>query len=185
MKKVIIFDMDGTLFDTASANYHAYKDAIKCSGVDFSISEDEFIKTCYGKNYRDFLINTYHISGDLAEKIHNVKCCNYYRFIEKYAICNEFLFDVIEGIKDRYSIVLFTTAAKKNTYKLLKYFNKEDIFDLIITAEDVDEMKPQKEGFIKILEYFGVGPSDVVFFDDSKDCIETADELGIKSYMVI
>lgn len=185
MKKVLIFDMDGTLFYTARANYHAYKEAIEFSGCNCSISEDEFIKACYGKNYKDFLVSVYHVNDSLVEKIHSVKCCNYDKFIEKYAKCNEFLFDVIESIKERYSIVLFTTAAKNNTYKLLEYFEKKSIFDLVVTADDVNEMKPQKEGFIKILEHFGAEPSDVVFFDDSKDCIETAGTLGIKSYMVI
>ena len=33
MKKLVLFDLDGTLFDTGDVNYYAYKDALAPFGI--------------------------------------------------------------------------------------------------------------------------------------------------------
>ena len=52
-KKLAIFDMDGTLFDTVPANQAAYAVALAPYGV--SLSVEDFALHCNGRYYRDFL----------------------------------------------------------------------------------------------------------------------------------
>ena len=51
--KMIICDLDGTLFDTSEVNYQAYKKSLYEIGYELSYSF--FIKECYGKHYKEFL----------------------------------------------------------------------------------------------------------------------------------
>ena len=46
--KLIICDLDGTLFDTRRVNYMAYKEAIIKLGLPMNTSYDEYIKKCWG-----------------------------------------------------------------------------------------------------------------------------------------
>ncbi|MBR3516851.1 MAG: HAD hydrolase-like protein [Lachnospiraceae bacterium] len=187
MKKnrLAIFDMDGTLFDTVRANYESYKDAVIKTVGDCGILLDDFKDKCFGKNYKVFLRDIFKVDDSLFETIHDAKCASYMDYIKEYVVENTFLFDVICGLKDTYYIALLTTASKKNTYELLDVFNKRDVFDLILTSEDVHKLKPDGEGFIKSMQYFGVDPCDTVIFDDSDDCLNTARELNIDCYKVI
>ena len=45
--KMIICDLDGTLFDTSEVNYQAYKKSLNEMGYELNYSF--FIKECYGK----------------------------------------------------------------------------------------------------------------------------------------
>ena len=51
--KLIIVDLDGTLFDTKDVNYHAYKEAIAPYGYDMDYKY--YCEFCNGRHYLDFL----------------------------------------------------------------------------------------------------------------------------------
>ena len=51
--KLVIVDLDGTLFDTKDVNYHAYKEAIAPYGYDMDYKY--YCEFCNGRYYLDFL----------------------------------------------------------------------------------------------------------------------------------
>lgn len=57
--KLVIVDLDGTLFDTKDVNYHAYKDAISPYG--FDIDYKYYCEFCNGRHYLDFLPQLQHV----------------------------------------------------------------------------------------------------------------------------
>lgn len=59
-----------------------------------------------------------------------------------------------------------------------KIINMENIFDLIITGEDVVKTKPDPEIFFKCMRYFNVMPKETVIFEDSDIGIEAAKDTG-------
>ena len=71
-------------------------------------------------------------------------------------------------------MAVVTTASKKNTYEILEYFQKKELFDLIITQEDIKKPKPDPEGFIKAMKYFNASPSNTIILEDSEVGIEAA-----------
>lgn len=183
--KLAIFDMDGTLFDTAEANYEAYKNAVEKVAGKCTIGWNAFKEECFGKNYKIFLKDVFGLSNALIENVHEAKCSCYMKYVRKYVVENKFLFDVIGSIKDRYYIALLTTASTLNTYELLDEFVRTGLFDLIITGEDVKKLKPNVEGIEKAMLYFNVDSQNTVLFDDSEECINAAKHMGIDGYKVI
>ena len=77
-------------------------------------------------------------------------------------------------MRPRYKIALVTTASRKNTYQLLEYTEKTALFDLILTAEDVKKHKPDPEGFLKAINFFGAKEEDCIIFEDSDVGVEAA-----------
>ena len=120
---------------------------------------------------------------ELIEKVHEDKIKLYETNLNK-ARQNDKLFDLIEHIKSSYNIALVTTANKKNTNQIIKTFNKEEIFDLIITREDVKNSKPNPEGFNKAIQYFGLKPEDTIIFEDSEVGITAARQSGATVFVV-
>ena len=111
------------------------------------------------------------------EKIHGIKKELYSKYL-KYAKINKNLFDMLEVMKNFYHIALVTTASKKNTEEILRYFKKRDLFEFIISAEDVKNKKPDPEGFVKAMNYFNITPKDTIIFEDSNSGIEAAIKSG-------
>lgn len=172
--KLILCDLDGTLFDTLEVNYHSYKEALKM--LHCKIEYDFFLEKCYGKYYKDFL-SKLNFSMEEIEKIHRIKKELYSKYL-KYAKINKNLFDMLEVMKKFYHIALVTTASEKNTKEILNFFNKKELFELIISAEDVKNKKPDPEGFIKAMDYFNVIPENTIIFEDSNVGIEAAIKSG-------
>lgn len=181
MKKLALFDLDGTLFNTNDANYFAYNTALEEYG--YSINYEYYSEYCNGRHYTVFLPNILNNDEELIEEIHNRKKELYHTFLNK-VIVNEHLFNIIESIKKEYYVAIVTTASRKNTFEILDYFRKKELFDLILTQEDISKPKPNPEGFVKAMNYFNIEPKDTLIFEDSPVGIEAANKSGGTVFVV-
>lgn len=179
--KLAIFDLDGTLFDTKEINYLSYKQAI--NEVGFELDYEFFCTSCNGKHYKEFLSEIVTENENLLEKIHKRKK-ELYNSNLKVARMNKHLFVMIDLIKCDYHLALVTTASRKNCEDILRYFGKYDIFDLILTQEDVTNIKPHPEGFLKAMKYFKVIPEMTIIYEDSKVGIEAAHRSNANVFIV-
>lgn len=168
-------DLDGTLIDTLEANYHAYKEALNEYG--FDITRDQYAQKCDGRSYRDFLPEV--LGGDMfyIEVIHERKI-DFYEKCLKYAKVNYHLVNILRAIKADYYIALVTTASKKNTMSILQYFELENLFDRIVTQEDVEVCKPAPDCYIETRQWFGVKTENTIIFEDSPSGILAAQGSG-------
>ena len=174
--KLAIFDLDGTLFDTKDVNYNAYQNAIRMAKIDVKIDYDDFCKLYNGKNYREFLPKVIpNISEEQLKKIHNFKKNIYQEHLDK-AKKNDLLFSMIEEIKEKFYISIVTNASKKNVKDILEKFSVKNLFDLLITQEDVKNPKPSAEGFLKAMNYFNISKENTIIFEDSEIGIQAANK---------
>ncbi len=178
--KLALFDLDGTLFNTDDVNYTAYRDAFADFGVE--LDRDYFVKECNGRHYKEFVPR---IMGgtEHMEEIHEKKKANYAGNL-KYARRNEHLFNIIEGLRKDYHLAVVTTASKKNVTDILNFFGVQDLFDLIVTQEDITRPKPDPEGFLKAMDHFGINPKNTVIFEDADVGIEAAKRSGAVVFKV-
>jgi len=172
MKKLALLDMDGTLFDTNDVNFYAYNEAMNEAGFKM-IEYDYYCKFCNGRHYTEFLPKFTDNKKETIEQIHKRKKELYSSFLDKAKI-NNHLFNIIKAIIDSYYLAIVTTASKKNVNEILNYFQVYDIFDLILTADDIKKKKPDPEGFLKAMHFFNIEPENTLIFEDSIPGIEAA-----------
>ena len=177
--KLVIVDLDGTLFDTKDINYYAYKEAIAPYGYD--IDYKYYCDFCNGRHYLDFLPPITTNDKDILTAMHNAKKIAFKNHLDK-AILNEVLVDVIRLLKSEYKTAIVTTASKENCYDILKQFNLVNLFDLILTHDDITKSKPDPEGFFKAMKHFGVSKEDTIIFEDSEVGFEAARQSGAFYY---
>ena len=176
-----MIDLDGTLFDTKEINFRAYKEAIEPYG--FDIDYKYYCEFCNGRHYKDFLpqITTHDESTLLV--MHKRKKEAYSKYIS-YGRVNQMLVDIIESRDVNCKAALVTTASKQNTFDILDEFHIVDLFDLILTHEDIIKPKPDPEGFFKAMQVFNSKPTECVIFEDSDVGIEAAQKTGATIFVV-
>lgn len=169
--KLIIVDLDGTLVDTKDVNYNAYKEAIAPFG--YQIDYQYYCDFCNGRHYLDFLPQITTTDQDILMKIHNAKKKAYSKYVNK-AVLNERLVDIIRSLRGNYKTAIVTTASKDNCYEILKQFDLTELFDLVLTHDDIAKSKPDPEGYLLAMAYFGVSPKETIIFEDSDVGLEAA-----------
>ena len=128
--KLILCDLDGTLFDTLEVNYYSYKESL--NKFNYDIGYDFFLEECYGKYYKNFL-SKLGFNEEEMEKIHKIKKELYRKYLGSAKI-NENLFDMLQIIKDFYHIALVTTASQKNSEEILNFFMYKNTFSSSTTS---------------------------------------------------
>ena len=170
--KAIITDFDGTLVNTFNANFYAYHGAFKQYG--YELTRDQY-KECYGLRY-DAFCDKMDIKQDDRKPIKELKKKIYPDFFD-YLTINQNLLTFIRASHILYGIktCIASTATKENLYNVLKYFEIEDAFDIIITGENVSKGKPDPEVYLKALNLLECDTDEVIVFEDSEVGCEAAE----------
>lgn len=169
-----LFDLDGTLFDTNRVNYCAYKDALKAYG--YELEYEYFANCCAGRYYQDFLMAIMRDAKHL-EEVHELKKKLYAVHLDK-ARENIHLFNMIQLMKETYHIAIVTTGSRANCMEILAHFGYTELFERIISHEDVEKTKPDPEGYLRAMEYFRVSKENTIIFEDSTVGITAAAASG-------
>ncbi len=177
--KLVIVDLDGTLFDTKDVNYHAYKEAIAPYGYDMDYKY--YCEFCNGRYYLDFLPQITTGDDEILSAMHMAKKEAYKKHLDK-AVLNTRLIDIIRLMRGEYKTAVVTTASKENCWDILKQFEITDLFDLVLTHDDIMNSKPNPEGFLKAMEYFEATPEETIIFEDSDVGLEAAEKSGAFYY---
>ena len=173
--KLAVFDLDGTLFNTQEVNFYSYAEAANRLG--YCIPRQQFLEITPGKNYKEFLPVFGITDLKNIEQIHDLKKQLYSNNIDKVKK-NSILFQLIETLKKDYIIALATTASRKNTLDLLKYFQVENIFEIIITQEDTKKLKPDPECYLLAMKKARVAAESTIIFEDSEIGLQAAKSSG-------
>lgn len=202
-KKVIIFDMDGTLIDsvgiwntvdevliarirtdgqTAPEDYQAQRDAVMRR---FSTAEDPYLAYC------DFLRTKYR-AVQSAQEIHDLR----------YTVARELLREQVDykphaeiflkKLRERgFTLVIASTTRRGNmaVYRtenrhILEKAPIDEIFSLVYTRENAREIKPHPEIYLRVLSELRVAPEECLVFEDSLIGVEAAKGAGLEAAVI-
>lgn len=185
MIKAVIFDMDGTLFDTESV----YTNAWRAAGHELNFAPiEQAIAACTGRNAKD---TRRYFEENFADLI------TYDTFI---AVRDRYYDEAIaergvpvkpgalellgylkaSGIK----IALATATRTERVEYNLAVTGLRDYFDVRITGDMVENGKPHPETFLRAAEHFGLPPSECMGVEDSFNGVRAIRAAGMFTVMV-
>ena len=178
--------MDGLLFDTEIIYFACYKKAAAEWGLDFTY---ELFTACIGISREEaskFMLQHFGKAAD-PEKLH----ARTYEKVEEY-LQNDgeipFRPGAKEAIEFFYKRGLKIGLASSNMRKWAEfYLHKTSIFDYfsaITTCEEVKNLKPNPEVYLKTAQKLGAIPEQCLAFDDSAPGITAAIAANMRACMV-
>ena len=197
-KKVIIFDMDGTLIDSIGIWNEIDRELIETiskeniGNIEIGKQRDEKLKE-YSKSedayleYCGFLKEKYHskISKEEIKKIRYEIADNYLRTIIDYKPNVE---KVLKYLKQKGFILVIASTTNDHTIDIYNNNNKNiinkanigEIFSLIYSKGSVKELKPNPEIHYKILKELNVDKEECLIIEDSLIGVEAANNANIE-----
>ncbi len=172
MIDLVIFDLDGVLVDACDIHKSSLNKALKKIS-NYEISDEDHINVYNGiptKVKLKKLIELDKIKAKDIEKIEDLK--------QKYTIdcikesCNNRIekIELLSYLKNNsIKIACYTNSIKKTAELMLKKTGIYNFFDLIITNEDVDNPKPNPEGYNKILSILNIEKNKTIIIEDSEN----------------
>ncbi|MBY9019025.1 MAG: HAD-IA family hydrolase [Candidatus Lokiarchaeota archaeon] len=181
-KKVIVFDLDGTIVKL-HASWYALKDLLSQRYARLHEENREFNRI---SAYLSEVIK----NGDELELIEN------FDIIRKYELENIKKTEPIEEVvyfinnKEEFEVdpdVILTVLSLNTRRTIIESLDIAGISDkiaFIIGREDVIKWKPEPEGLFKIKEKFNVSTEQMIFFGDMDFDMDAGKAAGVDSFFI-
>jgi len=185
MIKAILYDLDGVLVDATEWHYESLNEALKeISG--FELSRFEHIRTFNGlptNRKLEILFDQNRVKREDFDAIWNLKQKKTNEVIEKTASVDETKKRLHEGTK-AFKKICVTNSIRQTALLMLEKTGQQSFMDYIISNEDVNNPKPDPEGYIKAIQYLKLQPNECLIVEDSPKGIEAAKKSNAHVYEV-
>ena len=161
--KVIAFDCDGVLFDTADSN-RAYYNAL-LQQMNMPVMTDEQFVYAHMNTVADTLAFLFP-GQELLAKAKALKQKTSYNPFVKAMKMEPGLMPLLKKLRPAYKTAIATNRSDSMP-TLLKEHNIGPFFDCIVSANDVAHPKPHPDQLLKLLDFFGINSGEMLYVGDS------------------
>jgi len=177
--KAVIFDFDGVVVNSEPYYEAAIGEVLSEYGI--KISEDEWdqFKGLADEKFYELLESKFDLHGEIEEINERID-----RSLRKKVIDLNY----IPGFKDFYDFInknyktgLVTSTSSNHLEWLFKNTVIEDLFDLKVTACDIENSKPHPEPYEKMANMLSISPENITVIEDSVNGVKSANKAGMKT----
>ena len=181
MIKAIIFDLDGTLIEFKLDVYSSKNEVIhlikrqlpNIVGLDVSQPYHLMLEKvrCFvdEKTFESIKLKVFEVLDKFEEKA-----------VQETSLKEGALYALIELKRIGKRITLLTNSGKTATFNALKKFGIIDLFEIVLSREDVEFLKPSTSGFKKMLTLLNLDASECLSVGDGLIDLIPSKALGIK-----
>lgn len=174
MLQAIIFDFNGVIISDEEYHKESWRRFTKKLGYD--LSEAELNENVFGHRETDVFRHLLgkEIDEGEVEKLSRQRNEIVYDLQGKFIPVAGVVEFVKEVKKANIPLGLATNSRRDYMTRVLKEFNIENYFDVIVTAEDVTIGKPDPQIYIRTAESLKIDPKNILVFEDSQAGISSA-----------
>ena len=162
--RLVIFDCDGVMFDSKDANRIYYNQLLEKFGHPLMDEKEE--DYVHSHNVLDSVSYIFRKYPREIEEVNQYRISVDYTPFLKYMVIEPDLKEFLGMLKPKFYTAISTN--RSNTMpSVMKMYDLESYFDLVVTSLDVEQPKPHTEGLVKILNHFQLSASEAVYIGDS------------------
>jgi len=162
--KIVIFDCDGVMFDTARANRVYYSHVLHQFGKP-TLTDEQFAFV-HMHTVAESMAYLFPHEATLAAAHEFRKSMDYNRYLG-YLTIEPHLVSLLAKLRPRIKTAIATNRTDTMN-RLLTEFDLDGYFDLVVTSSDVTHPKPHPDALLKILDYFDCEPFQAIYIGDSQ-----------------
>lgn len=173
--ELVIFDMDGLMFDTERLAGECHNKAAKEFG--YSLPMDLRLSLIGGNSQRNAKLIREVMGEDYPkEKIGALSMKYRFEYLEKNGLTiKDGLIELLEYLKEENIKIAVASSSNRDIIDYyLKLTHLENQFDYIMSGDHVVHSKPEPEIFLQVCEYFQIAPENTLVLEDSKNGILAA-----------
>jgi beta-phosphoglucomutase len=178
--RAVIWDVDGTLVDTAELHFRAWVELCRDLGCDFTRADfaatfgrrnAEIIRHLFGDRFDDAAIDDL---GNRKEELYKAAARQGVALLPGAR-------ELLEGLHAAgYRQAIGSSAPRGNIDLILELTGTERFFDAVSSAEDTQCGKPDPQVFLVAAEKLGVPPPRCVVMEDAVAGVQAAKAGGMK-----
>ena len=183
-KKLIVFDLDGTLFNTLGDLAVAVNFALRHFGL--PEHDEQKVRSFIGNGSMKLIERS---MGEAAQPenvartgvsvaaVHQVYSDFYWEHCLERTVPNP---GVIEFLKQsNVRVAMLTNKPLRPSEKILEHFGLRDRFEFVLCGDTTPERKPSPAGLLKILEMAGIDKSQAVMVGDDQPDVLASRNAGV------
>jgi phosphoglycolate phosphatase len=181
--EALIFDLDGTLVDTAPDLTAATNHALSLIGRrPISLQE---AKSLVGHGSRALIIRGCEVTGGAVDddtvKRLNVALLDYYADnIASHSVIFPGLIEILHKARDaKLKLGVCTNKVERLSHKLLAELKMADFFGAVVGGDTLPIMKPDPAPYREVAKRLGVDAANTIMFGDSETDILTAQNASV------
>jgi len=180
--RAVLWDMDGTLVDSAEYHWRAWRDTMSREGSPITV--EEFLATFGQRN--DSILRQWlgeRATTESIQRIGDAKEALYREYVRHYGIAPlPGAFDWVRLLRrEGWRQAIASAAPRANVETILDVLQVTECFQAIVSAEDVHRGKPDPEVFLVAARKLDVLPARCIVVEDAQHGIEAARAAGMKS----
>ncbi|MBM7710130.1 HAD family hydrolase [Enterococcus lemanii] len=184
--KLLIFDMDGLMFETGRLAYRSYIESAKLHNYEVNPNVYYYLT---GRTEPDIQRAMQEIYGEDAPVKKWRETTNAYRkkFLEEEqrVYKKKGLMELLDFAKEkRLKVALASSSSKSVINHYLSIEGLHDRIDFIVAGDEVTFGKPNPEIFLKACIKAQVNPEEAVVLEDSRAGITAAKKAGIRTFFI-
>jgi HAD superfamily hydrolase (TIGR01509 family) len=181
MKRAVIWDLDGTLVDSAEFHWLSWRDTMAAENA--PITYEQFLERFGQKN--DRILTAWlgpDVSAERIARVGDAKEAEYRRLaVERGVTPLPGAAEWVERLHaDGWKQAIASSAPRLNIDVMLRVLSLAHDFNAIVSAEDVTAGKPDPQVFLKAAERLGIPPASCIVVEDAPAGTEAARRAGMK-----
>ncbi|HVN20584.1 MAG TPA: HAD family phosphatase [Dongiaceae bacterium] len=180
--RAVLWDMDGTLVDSAEYHWQAWRDTMALEG--FPITHEQFLASFGQRN--DSILRQWMGEKATPAAIHRIgdaKEILYRQQVRERGLAA--LPGALEWVRllqqQGWKQAVASAAPRANIETILDVLHARRCFQAIVSAEDVHRGKPDPEVFLVAASKLSVTPAHCIVVEDAAHGIEAAKAAGMKN----
>ena len=168
--KLIIFDLDGVLYDSKKFHFEALNKALNKVSKKYEISFQEHVNIYDGLptlKKLELLTSKKGLDITLHESIWQDKQIITAGLLDQIELNTELKKNLETLKEEKYKLAVASNSIKKTVIKVLENLNIIQLFDLIISNEDVLNAKPHPEMYWNCMSQLKILPKETFIIEDS------------------
>jgi beta-phosphoglucomutase len=180
--RAVLWDLDGTLVDSEEYHWRSWLEVMRAEGV--AVSRAQFLESFGQRN--DRILARWlggRASAERVARVADAKEAAYRRLMRAGGLA---WLPGVPGWLDRlrragWKQAIASSAPRQNVEAVLDVLDARQVFDAIVSAEDVREGKPAPDVFLAAATALGVAAHRCVVVEDAPAGIDAARRAGMRS----